>query len=80
MILTQLKDHLVANGRTSRSALAQQFGLSADGVDAMLAIWIKKGKVSKALASSASGSRGQDSSEVWYRWNNESELAITTMS
>jgi len=70
MILTQLKDHLVANGRTSRSALAKQFGLSADGVDAMLAIWIKKGKVSKA----------QDSSEIWYRWNNESELAITTMS
>lgn len=80
MILTQLKGHLVANGRTSRSALAKQFGLSADGVDAMLAIWIKKGKVSKALAFNASEPRGQDASEVWYRWNNESELAITTMS
>lgn len=80
MILTQLKDHLVANGRTSRSALAKQFGLSADGVDAMLDIWIKKGKVSKALTDSASGSRGQDAGEVWYRWNNESELAITTLS
>jgi putative ferrous iron transport protein C len=80
MILTQLKDHLVVNGRTSRSALAKQFGLSADGVDAMLAIWIKKGKVSKALAGNTSDPRGQDASEVWYRWNDESELAITTMS
>jgi len=68
MILTKLKDHLVANGKTSRTQIAQYFGMSEDGVDAMLNVWIAKNKVSKIDAGT----------EVWYRWNHDDELSVTT--
>ena len=50
MILTRLKDHLVANGKTSRAELAKKFAISEDGIDAMLALWIAKGKISTTVS------------------------------
>ncbi|CAM2776352.1 FeoC-like transcriptional regulator [Vibrio rarus] len=47
MILQQLKAYLEQHGTTDRSVLANHFGLSEDGVDAMFQVWIKKGKVSR---------------------------------
>ncbi|MGC3833621.1 FeoC-like transcriptional regulator [Moritella viscosa] len=44
MILTRLKDHLVVNGRTNRTELAKIFGISEDGIDAMLTLWVAKGQ------------------------------------
>lgn len=70
MILTKLKDHLVANGKTSRRSLAQHFGLSEDGVDVMLSVWLAKNRVSKA----------EIGNEVWYRWNDDNELSVLTKS
>jgi len=78
MILTRLKDHLVANGKTSRAELAKKFGLSEDGVDAMLGLWIAKGKVSK-IVSERSKIASLDN-DVYYRWNAERELAITVFN
>ena len=75
MILTRLKDHLVANGRCSQRQLMQKFGISGDGVDAMLAVWVKKGKVSKSVTSG----RNNEIVDVYYRWNQDNELAITTL-
>ncbi|GAD89104.1 MULTISPECIES: FeoC-like transcriptional regulator [Vibrio] len=47
MILQQLKAYLEEHGTTDRVTLSNHFGLSEDGVDAMLQVWIKKGKVSR---------------------------------
>lgn len=47
MILSQLKAHIEDNPGVSRQDLAKQFALSEDGVDAMLAVWIRKGKLSR---------------------------------
>lgn len=49
MILTQLKQHIEQHGCVSRKDLAKQFHLSEDGVEAMLSIWISKGKVSRLV-------------------------------
>lgn len=78
MILTRLKDHLVANGKTSRAELAKKFAISEDGIDAMLALWIAKGKISTAI--SERPRLGQVSCDVWYRWNAESELSIKVIN
>ena len=78
MILTRLKEHLVANGKTERAALAKTFAISEDGIDAMLALWIAKGKISKAV--SERPRLGQLNCDVWYRWNEESELAVTVIN
>lgn len=47
MILAELKQCIDQNGSISRRELAKQFALSEDGVDAMLSVWIKKGKISR---------------------------------
>lgn len=78
MILTRLKEHLVVNGKTSRTELAKTFGLSEDGVDAMLGLWITKGKVSKTVHERAQ-TAGLDN-HIYYRWNEEQELAITVFN
>ncbi|MDX2322024.1 MAG: FeoC-like transcriptional regulator [Moritella sp.] len=78
MILTRLKDHLVANGKTSRAELAKKFAISEDGIDAMLALWVAKGKVSTTV--SERPRLGQVNCDVWYRWNDENELAITVLN
>lgn len=49
MILNELKRYIEENGIVSRSAIAKKFSLSEDGVDAMLAVWIKKGVLSRTI-------------------------------
>ncbi|WP_261815674.1 FeoC-like transcriptional regulator [Vibrio gallicus] len=45
MILQQLKQYLETNGTSERKVLANHFGLSEDGVDAMFERWIQRGEV-----------------------------------
>lgn len=45
MILKELKTYLEEQGTSKREVMAKHFGLSEDGVDAMLQVWINKGKV-----------------------------------
>ncbi|WP_067043631.1 FeoC-like transcriptional regulator [Moritella sp. JT01] len=78
MILTRLKDHLVVNGKTNRTELAKTFGISEDGIDAMLALWIAKGKISTTI--SERPRLGQSNCDVYYRWNDECELAVTVIN
>lgn len=49
MILTQLKAYLDQHASVSRKELAKQFHLSEDGVDAMLSVWIRKGRISRLV-------------------------------
>lgn len=79
MILQQLKAYLEARGKTRRSALAQHFGISEDGVDAMLEIWVQKGKLSKELIGCDGQPCCREASDVWYRWLPPQELAITVV-
>ncbi|MGF1721448.1 FeoC-like transcriptional regulator [Vibrio kyushuensis] len=55
MILTELIEHITKNGTTSRQKLANRFAISEDGVDAMLEVWIKKGKISRINDTSKTG-------------------------
>ena len=49
MILTELKQYIASNVCVSRKELAREFGLSEDGVDAMMSVWIKKGSISRLV-------------------------------
>lgn len=70
MILQRLKQHLLSVHCIERSVLARQFKLSDDGIDAMLEIWVKKGRLKRSAVNGCAGcsSCGEQSSEVIYQW------------
>ena len=47
MILRELGDYLAAQQRVSRRELARHFHTSEDAVEAMLGVWMRKGRVTK---------------------------------
>ncbi|MDB1123443.1 FeoC-like transcriptional regulator [Vibrio algarum] len=49
MILSELKAFIFEQGSATRTELAKKFALSEDGVDAMLEVWVKKGKLSRLV-------------------------------
>ncbi len=49
MILTELKQYIANKACVSRKELAREFGLSEDGVDAMISVWVKKGSISRLV-------------------------------
>ncbi len=49
MILRELYQYIADNGTVSQSDLAKQFGMSEDGADAMLNVWINKGRISRLV-------------------------------
>ncbi|MEZ9353397.1 FeoC-like transcriptional regulator [Vibrio splendidus] len=55
MILTELHQYIDNEGVAARSELASKFGMSEDGVDAMLSVWVKKGKVSRLVDTNKHG-------------------------
>ncbi|MBY5943634.1 FeoC-like transcriptional regulator [Photobacterium rosenbergii] len=79
MILQQLKQYIEQHGRASRKALAMRFGMSEDGVEAMLEVWIRKGKLGKELVGCDSDGCCQGAKEIWYRPLKSDELSITVM-
>ena len=79
MILHQLKQYITDNGRVSRKQLSLHFGMSEDGVDAMLAVWVRKGTIGKELVGCDSTQCCQTAKDVWYRCLAANELSITVM-
>lgn len=53
MILAELKQFIDQQGCVSQRDLAKKFGLSEDGVDAMLSVWIRKGVISRLVDTNA---------------------------
>ncbi len=49
MILKELYQYIADNGTVSQADLAKQFGMSEDGVDAMLSVWINKGRITRLV-------------------------------
>ncbi|WP_295895911.1 FeoC-like transcriptional regulator [uncultured Vibrio sp.] len=55
MILTELHQYIDSHGVAARKELSTKFGMSEDGVDAMLNVWVKKGKVSRLVDTNKQG-------------------------
>ncbi|KLV11272.1 MULTISPECIES: FeoC-like transcriptional regulator [Photobacterium] len=79
MILHQLKAYIEQHGRSSRKAMASHFAMSEDGVDAMLEVWVRKGKLGRELVGCDSRQCCQGASDVWYRCLAEQELSVTVV-
>ncbi len=73
MILTELKQAIETQGSVTRKELAQRFSMSEDGVDAMLAIWIKKGVISRLIDTNVA----QYVTRVRYVMNKANSLSVT---
>lgn len=73
MILMQLKQAVEAESGVSRRDLAKRFALSEDGVDAMMAVWIKKGVMSRFNDTNAA----HRVTRVRYSVNRAQDLSVT---
>ncbi len=73
MILTELKQVIEAQGSATRRELASRFSMSEDGVDAMLAIWIKKGVISRLIDTNVA----HYVTRVRYVMNKANSLSVT---
>ncbi|MDD1783014.1 FeoC-like transcriptional regulator [Enterovibrio sp. ZSDZ35] len=70
MILTELKQYIIEHPNCSRKELANAFSLSEDGIEAMLAVWTKKGELKITRSKKA----GMDA--VHYHWVQKNELGL----
>lgn len=73
MILSELKHYIEHNPGVCRHELAKKFAISEDGVDAMLAVWIRKGTISRMLDTN----KAEQVTRVRYLMNREDELSLT---
>ncbi len=73
MILKELYQHIADNGTISQTDLAKQFGMSEDGADAMLSVWIKKGKISRLVDTN----KAQNVTRVRYSVTKQDGLSLT---
>ena len=68
MILRELGDYLAAQQRGSRGELARHFHTSEEAVEAMLGVWMRKGRVTKRETRMCGGSCCGKSEEVMFEW------------
>ncbi|AGV18819.1 MULTISPECIES: FeoC-like transcriptional regulator [Vibrio] len=73
MILKELYQYIADKGTVSQSDLAKQFGMSEDGADAMLNVWIKKGKISRLVDTN----KAHDVTRVRYSVTKQDGLSLT---
>ena len=73
MILAELKQYITSKASVSRKELAQEFGLSEDGVDAMMSVWVKKGSISRLVDTD----RGDRVKRVRYTLVPDNAIALT---
>ncbi|EJB8585573.1 FeoC-like transcriptional regulator [Vibrio parahaemolyticus] len=73
MILNELYQYIADKGTVSQSELAKQFGMSEDGADAMLSVWIKKGKISRLVDTN----KARDVMRVRYAVTQQDGLSLT---
>ncbi len=76
MILQELKRYIEQRGSVSRKELARKFALSEDGVDAMLEMWLKRGKLSKMVDINSE----QQITGVRYRSVLSNDIQLTVIS
>ena len=71
MILREIADCLQQKQRMTGRELARQFQTSEDAIDAMVGIWMKKGRIKKVSATGCSGSCCGQRSEIYYEWQSD---------
>ncbi|MGL5007847.1 MAG: FeoC-like transcriptional regulator [Plesiomonas sp.] len=76
MILQTLREALQTQGRSTRRDLAKQFNTSEEGIDAMLQVWLRKGRIAKETQCVCSGGCCGASEEVYYRWLGADGISI----
>ncbi|WP_025675343.1 FeoC-like transcriptional regulator [Salinivibrio socompensis] len=72
MILQKLKASVTRAGVISQEALAKEYGISPDGVEAMMETWIKRGVIIRQCAC-----HGQQA--VQYRLAHHNEIQCLSM-
>ncbi len=70
MILLKLRDFIISHPYCTKAQLMKVFSLSEDGIDAMLSIWVKKGKIQINVQSNA------DENKIQYLWVDDQKLGI----
>ena len=75
MILTELHQYIDSQGVAARKDLASKFGMSEDGVDAMLGVWVKKGKISRLVDTNKHG----HTTRIRYTINKQDGLSVNVM-
>lgn len=76
MILTELRSYISKQGSAARKELAKHFSLSEDGVDAMLEVWVQRGKLSRMVDLDKAGSVRQ----VRYRTVASNDIQLNVIS
>lgn len=72
MILQKLKASVTQAGVISADALAKEYGLTPDGVDAMMETWIKRGTIVRQCPC-------QDPADIHYRLAHHNEIHCLSM-
>ncbi|WP_139685494.1 FeoC-like transcriptional regulator [Vibrio tasmaniensis] len=75
MILTELHQYIDNEGVAARSELASKFGISEDGIDAMLGVWVKKGKISRLVDTNKHG----HTTRIRYTISKQDGLSLNVM-
>ncbi|MEZ8041169.1 FeoC-like transcriptional regulator [Vibrio sp. 1F263] len=75
MILTELHQYIDNEGVAARSELASKFGVSEDGIDAMLGVWVKKGKISRLVDTNKHG----HTTRIRYTISKQNGLSLNVM-
>ena len=73
MILKELYQYVADKGTVSQLELAKKFGMSEDGADAMLSVWLKKGKVTRLVDTD----KAQNVSRVRYTVTKSHAISLT---
>lgn len=76
MILRELGDYLAAQQKASRSELARHFHTSEDAVEAMLGVWMRKGRVAKRESRVCGGNCCGKHQEVMFEWCEPGQIGL----
>jgi putative ferrous iron transport protein C len=76
VILRELGAYLAAQQKVSRRDLARHFRTSEDAVEAMLGVWMRKGRVAKRETQMCGGSCCGKSQEVMFEWCEPGQIGL----
>ena len=76
MILRDIAQMVEAKKTITRRELAKHFGASEDVIEAMLGVWMKKGRIRKLMAGGCSGSCCGQRNEAYYEWLPEGQIGV----
>ena len=77
MIVSQLGTYLSTVGSASSSDLARHFDTTEDAIEAMMQVWIRKGRVKKTQTGLCSGTCCGMRTQTRYEWVKDSnQIAV----